>query len=123
MPLGTYLNGSAPQNLRGLMLTALSDTGNVLAGTSLSDGGGGATQSWTAGAAVPCRIDPLGGGGPGELADRVDERSTHLVIVPSGTSVSSADRFVISGRGTFEVTATRTQTAGLASMFEVLEIS
>lgn len=124
MPLGTYLNGTAPTTrCVGLLWLALSETGNVLTGTATSDAGGGVTQTWTAGAAVACRIDPAGGGRGGAVADRVDERSTHFVTVPPGTSVSTNNRFLITGRGTFEVTATRDQSGELATMFEVVSSS
>lgn len=124
MPLGTYLNNTAPTTRRiGLLWLALNETGNVLTGTAVSDAGGGVTQSWTAGAAVPCRIDPTGGRGAGEVAERVDERSTHFVTVPPGTSITTNNRFVITGRGTFEVTATRDQSGELATMFEVVSAS
>jgi hypothetical protein len=124
VPLGTYLNDSAPTTRRvGLLWLALSESGNVLTATSTSDAGGGVTQTWTAGAAVPCRIDPVGGQGGGAIAERLDERSTHLVTVPPLTTVSTNNRFLISGRGTFEVTAKREQTAELATMFEVVKSS
>jgi hypothetical protein len=88
-----------------------------------SDAGGGGSFAWSATGTVDCRIDPLSAGGGGILAGRVDERSTHLVTVPPGTSVTDASRFAISGRGTFEVTATREQTAEQATSFEVLEVT
>jgi hypothetical protein len=43
--------------------------------------------------------------------------------VPSGTSVSSEERFVIASRGTFEVTAAREQTGELVTTFEVIEVT
>jgi hypothetical protein len=123
VPLGTYLNGSATTGLRGVLMLALSESGNVLTATSVSDSGGGVTQTWTAGAAVPCRIDPVGGQGGGAVAERLDERSTHVVTVPPRTTVSTDNRFSIVGRGTFEVTATRDQSGELATMFEVVRSS
>ncbi len=120
MPLSTFLNGRAPT--RGLPWLALSDTGNVLIRTSVDDSGGGATQSWTAGSALPCRIDPLGTRGRGLVGGRIDERSTHVVTVPAGTPVASEDRFAITGRGTFEVLATHDRTAEWTRPFEVMEV-
>jgi hypothetical protein len=121
VPLGTYLNGSVPSVRRiGLLWLALSESGNVLTATSVTDAGGGSTQSWVAGSAVACRIDPVGGSGPGQVAERVDERSTHVVTVPPGTVVSTNSRFAITGRGTFDVTATRDQTGEHATIFEVI---
>jgi hypothetical protein len=57
------------------------------------------------------------------IGGRIDERSTHLVTVSPGTSVSTRSRFAIAGRGTFEVTATRDQTGEFARSFEVFEAS
>jgi hypothetical protein len=94
----------------------------VLTGTNVDDGGGGATPSWAAGTAVPCRLDPLTASS-GVTGGQIDERSTHFVTVPPGTTVSTRDRFAIAGRGTFDVTAVREQTAESAQFFEVIQIS
>src|SRR5262245_28057826 len=120
MSQSTFLNDVAPTRLRGLQLLALSDAGNVQTRTSTSDSGGGATVSWTTGASVTCRIDPIGDRGePRTTGGRIDERSTHLVTVPTGTTVPTNARFVITGRGTFEVTAERVRTADWTKVFEV----
>ena len=122
MPVATYLHGSATTGLRGILMLALSESGTVLSAASTSDVGGGATQAWTAGAAVPCRIDPLGAEQGPLTGARLDERSTHLVTTPPQTAVSLASRFAISTRGTFEVTAVRHQTDEAATFFEVVAI-
>jgi hypothetical protein len=111
MPLSTFLNGTDPVRLRGLLFL------------SLSDSGGGATYVWAAGSAVPCRIDPLGSDESRVVGGRIDESSTHLVTVPPGTEVATGNRFAITGRGTFEVTAARQQTGEWATTFEVAEAS
>jgi hypothetical protein len=54
---------------------------------------------------------------------RIDERSTHVVTVPTGSTVNAEDRFRITGRGTFEVTATRERTDDWSVVFEVLEVT
>lgn len=122
MGLSTFLDGREPSRLRGLMWLSLSDTGSVLALTSTDDSGGGASQSWVAGSAVPCRIDPLT---PNSrvTGGQIDERSTHVVTVAPGGTVSATDRFAISGRGTFEITALREQTSEVAHVFEVIGIT
>jgi hypothetical protein len=122
MGLSTFLDGQNPSQLRGLAWLALSETGNVVAGSAASDAGGGSTVVWTAGAAVPCRIDPVTDQSR-IVGGRIDERSTHVVTVPPGTAVSASDRFAIAGRGTFEVTATHEQTGEMARMFEVVQVS
>lgn len=124
MPQSTFLNGRSPTRLRGLMMLSLSDQATWLTRTYTDDTGGGATVAWgTAGTAIPCRIDPVGGSGRGITAGRIDERSTHVVTVPPGTGVTADDRVVIASRGTFEVTATRTRTAQWSEVFEVIAAS
>lgn len=122
MPLASFLNGGTVSQLRGLAWLALSDRGNPLTLTSTDDSGGGASQSWTAGGTVDCRVDPLTAQSR-VTGGQIDERSTHLVTVPPGTSVNASDRFAIAGRGTFEVTATRQRTAEQTTTFEVIQIS
>ncbi len=123
MGLSTFLNGRDPVRLRGLLWLSLSEVGQRGTAALTDDLGGGVSESWTFGGSIPCRIDPLAAGGGGVLAGRVDERSTHLVTVPPGAGVVLSDRFAIVGRGTFEVTAVRSQTAEQASSFEVIAIS
>jgi hypothetical protein len=125
MPLSTFLNGRAPDSLRGLQWLALSDVGTHLTRTSTSDSGGGVTETWgTAGTAIPCKAEPIiSHAARGLLAGRIDERSTHTVTVPAGTPVDTDDRFAITGRGTFEVTALRQQTAEWVREFEVIQVT
>lgn len=123
MPFSTFLNGRAYTSLRGLQWLALSDTGSVLIRTYTSDSGGGATQVWAAGSAVPCMIESITSHAQsGLIGGRIDERSTHTVTVPVGTSVDNANRFQITGRGTFEITAVHQQTAEWARTFEVVAV-
>jgi hypothetical protein len=124
MPIATFLNGTTPTRLRGLLWLSLSETGNVLTATSTSDSGGGATVAWVAGSAVACRIDPINAFGNSRITGgAIDERSTHVVTVPPNTSVATDNRFSITGRGTFEITAIRQLTAEFAHNFEVIAIS
>lgn len=122
MSLSTFLDGREPGRLRGLVWLALSEVGQRGTATVTSDAGGGGTTAWSFAGTVPCRIDPLSAGTGMTLAGRIDERSTHLVTVPAGVTVTSNDRFGIAGRGTFEVTATRDQTSRATVEFEVLQI-
>lgn len=125
MPLTTFLNGRPVTQLRGIAWLALSENGQVGRGSFVSDGGGGGTHSWSYGGTVPCRIDPIGGAGMDEVlvADRIDDRSTHVVTVPAGTDVNHNDRFLMVGRGTYEVTAVRTRTAEWATHFETIQVT
>ena len=118
MPLSTFLNGRPPTQLRGLQWLSLTETGTVLSVTNTADTGGGVSQVWAAGTAVPCRIDPLSGGEE-ITANRISDESTHLVTVPAGTQVTANSRFAIAGRGTFDITVVRDATGELARTFEV----
>lgn len=122
MPLSTFLNGRSPSQLRGAAWLSLSDSGNVLTGTATSESGGGATQSWVAGTALACRIDPLNGREI-MVGGRISDRSTHKVTVAAGVPVTANNRFAISGRGTFEITAVRLQTDEWTRVLEVVEAS
>jgi len=122
MGLATWLGGGTVTQLRGLAFLSLSDFGQVGAGTVVSDGGGGGTASWSYGGTIPCRIDPITGGEQ-MAADRLSDRSTHMVTVPAGTQISTAARFAIAGRGTYEVTAVRSRTGEPLTFFEVVQAS
>lgn len=104
---------------RGLVTEALSESGNTITAGAVDDGGGGASFSETAGETLVCRLDTLGGS---ERADRLSGRSTHLLTLPAGAAVTTADTFQITGRGTFEVTAVRENTGELARFAEVVAL-
>lgn len=120
----TFLHGRATTPSRGLMWASFTERGYVIAGTFTSDTGGGATSSWaTVGGTVDCRIDPVGDRGSSRVVGgRIDERSTHVISVPATTTVATGNRFAITGRGTFEVTATRDRTDAWMNAFEVFRI-
>ena len=123
MPFSTSLDGVPATQLRGLMWLELCDVGQVLRGSAVSDSGGGVTETWGTAGTLACRIDPIGTGRVGrETGGAIDERSTHVVTVPSGGSlaVSTGDLFDIGGRGTYEVTATRDRTRSWSTQFEVI---
>lgn len=106
---------------RGLVTEALSESGNTITAGVTDDAGGGASFSETAGSTLICRLDSLGGT-EGERADRLSDRSTHLLTLPAGAAVATTDTFQISGRGTFEVTAVRENTGELARFAEVVAL-
>lgn len=109
--------------LRGLQFWALDETAIIQHGTIISDGGGGGTAAWLAAGTVPCRIDPLLAGGEEVVASRLDDRSTHRITTPAETDVQSVHRVVISGRGTYEVTAVHDRTDERTKVFEAVEVS
>lgn len=122
MPVSTFMNGGTVSQLRGLAWMALSDMGQVGAGTLVDDGGGGVTTGWAYGGSIPCRIDPLTNN---EIvsAGRISDRSTHLVTVPPGTAVTASSRFAIANRGTYEVTGVQDQTGETLRFFEVVQVT
>ena len=119
MPLSTFLDGREPNQLRGIAWLTLSETGYVLRGTAVDDGGGGVTQTWGTAGTVQCRLDPLTGG-EDVFGGQVDDRSTHLLTLPPGTSLVDTDRVYIPQRGTFEVTAVRQRTREWTTRAEVV---
>lgn len=122
MALSTFLNGRPYTTLRGAAMLALSDTGYIVTGTVTSDSGGGGTTVWTAGtAAIPCRVDALGGS-ESLMAGRISDASTHMIAIPAGASLDVRNRFAITGRGTFEITAVSERTAELFRQVEAAQI-
>ena len=121
MSVTTFLDGRPYTQLRGLRAAALSDTGHRLAGTFSDDGGGGGTAVYQNSSTVPCRLTPLTGL-EGEQGGRVSDLSDYMVTVPSGTVLTIQDRFLIDGRGTFTITATRERTAEWTTEFEVAKL-
>jgi hypothetical protein len=122
MPLSTFLDGDNPGQLRGLAWLSLSDTCVVQSRSGSSDSGGGITDTWGTAGTFACRIDPAGGRAGGNLVGgAINERTTHVVTAPSGSTVTAGERVVVSG-GTFEVTATHERTREWASSFEVVQI-
>lgn len=107
------------QPTRGLITEALTETGWPVSSTFVSDGGGGGSVTLVSGGTVSCRVDALGGA-EGEVAERISDRSSHLITLPPETTVTIADDFVISGRGTFEITAVREHTGELSRALEAV---
>lgn len=122
MALGTFLKDRAPQRLRGLQFLSFNDLATIEARIAVSDAGGGATYTWTAGSVVPCRVYPYGGH-PGVIGGRIDERTTHFCMTPMGTVARPGERFVVTNRGTFEVTRAPRRSDSAAPVFELVELT
>jgi len=121
-PYTTFLDGQNPSQFRGLAWLSLTGTGHVVRGSFVSDSGGGGSATFTPQGTVSCRIDPLAVGGAERYAGgQIDDRTTHLLRIPPDTDVTTADRFIIDGRGTFEVTALRSRTNEWLRTVEVVE--
>lgn len=117
----TFLDGSTYTQLRGLRWMGLSDTGHTYRGTFTDDGGGGGTASYANSSTVQCRVVPLTGGEQ-EAAGAISDLSTHLIMVPPGTSLVPEDRFVVDNRGTYTITAIRDRTAEWITEFEAAKL-
>ena len=115
MPRGTFIR------LRGAASFYLSDTGHTLDLVATDDSGGGATRTWTAGSTIPCRVDPLSGS-ESLVAERLSDRSTHLLTVPRETVEGHEDRFAVDGRGTYAVTAVRSSTGEWLRRLEAVKL-
>ena len=123
MPLTTFLDGRAPIRQRGLMFTSMSDVGVIQGRTSTSDVGGDAGAAWNAKGTVVCRVYPVTMRGKGGLiGERLNERSTHFCSMPLGADITTSDRIVIAGRGTFEVTLALDTTSAFDTRVEVMQI-
>lgn len=110
------------QSTRGLITEALTEEGWPIGGTVVDDGGGGASGTAIAGGTVSCRIDSMAAQGrESVVGDRLSDRSTHLITLAPGNSVTTESAFYIDGRGTYEVTAVREHTGAFATVFEAVE--
>lgn len=124
MPISTFLSGRAPTTLRGLMFLAFSDVAVIQAPAATSDTGGGASRVYQNAGTVPCRIYPVTTRARGGLVGgQVNEHSTHFCAMPPATQISTLDRILIAGRGTFEVTIELETTDSLSTRVEVMQIS
>jgi hypothetical protein len=123
MPLTTFLNDRPFTRLRGLQWMALNDTAIIQRRTATSDTGGGASYAWNAAGTTVCRVYPVTLRGKGALVGgQINERSTHFCSMPPETSVSTSDRIVIGGRGTFEVTVDLVASDAFTRRVEVIQI-
>jgi SPP1 family predicted phage head-tail adaptor len=121
MPFSTSVDGVVPTQLRGIAWLALSQSGTILNLAGTTDSGGGATRTWTGSGTVDCRVDAMGGA-EAEVADRIADRSTHLITVPPETTIGHEDRFASDGI-TYEVTAVRDSTREWVRTIEAVKTS
>jgi hypothetical protein len=120
MPLATSLDDQANfQSLRGAAFLLLSDVGRVKGYAVTDDGGGGATSVSSNGPDLPCRIKPVAGG-ENVVADRIDDRTTHLIEVPPNAVITSDDDFEIDGHGLYTITAIRHVTRARLLLLEAV---
>ena len=100
---------------------ALSDSGYVLRFAGTADAGGEVKGSWArAGSAFPCRVDPVSGGDQ-VIAERLQERTTHVVTTLIQCDATSTDRFEVVTKGTYDITATPDRTGAVIRRLEVVQ--
>jgi Phage head-tail joining protein len=123
MPAAGFLNGRTSYTyLRGAAFLFLSEVGYPVRGSAASDSGGGAHTTWMADpTGVPCRVDAMGGG-ESESGAKISENTTHLIVLPAQCDVSEMQRFAISNRGTFEITAVPERTGEFLRTIEAVEL-
>lgn len=123
MPLSTFLNGRAVERLRGLQWLSFSETVTIQTPQTTSDSGGGGTIAWQNAGTTSGRIYPVTIRGKGGIiGGQLNERSTHFLSMPPATSIDTADRVLIAGRGTFEVTMALETTDALSTRVEVVQV-
>lgn len=118
MGLGTGFGGDTAY-LRGLQMLALTDSCEVGTLTLTEDDGGGATAAWSYAAAVSCRVDPVTGG-ESVVADRLSDRTTHIITLPAGTTVLGDSRLRVNAAVVYEVTAVRGRTGEQVQLVEAV---
>lgn len=99
------------------------ESGRILTFTQESTGGGGYRETFVPGEGIVARIAPVGGGEGSDEAERVDDRSTHVVTCPAGTEISDRDRIELDGVGTFAVTLVRRRSLEIVRRVEVEEVA
>lgn len=101
-------------------------SGTVYSLSSVDDGMGGHTQSWTASGTVDCRVDPFdaqSSGGEPVIADRITTTRQVVITTPAETTISATGRFA-SGGVTYEVVNIRAPRSWeLTRRIEGIEVS
>lgn len=99
----------------------LVDTCDLLVESLVDDGAGGKYHTWAVETSdVPCRLDPLGGGGAGLKGEQVSEDSTHVLTVANGSSVDVGYKATCQGV-TWAVKAVHERTDELVVRAEVIQ--
>lgn len=100
----------------------LPDSATLLIRSEVSDGGGGQTETWTAGETVACRLAPFGSSssahGIKKVADRLHDDSSHLLTVPAGTALADQDRVTVNGVS-YDVLAAHVRSYEMTRVFEL----
>jgi len=82
---------------------ALPDTAIIQNATSVSDGGGGGSVTWTSAGTLACRIAPMASAEK-ETGDRISAYTERIVTLPYNAPVTTNSRLLIGG-GTLNISA------------------
>lgn len=106
----------------------LPDTCYLLTRSEESNGAGGQKVTYVKSEGIACSIAPLKGGEytgsralPRPAGERLDGRTTNVLLLPPGTEISEKDQVEVEGRGTFEVTALRRRSIEILREVELRE--
>jgi SPP1 family predicted phage head-tail adaptor len=106
--------------IRTTAADALPDTAIIQNYTSVSDGGGGQTQTWTAAGTMDCRIAPIVGMGANEdqSGGRISADAQFIVTLPYNAAVTTDSRLVIDSNN-YNVEAIRERSWNATTRVEV----
>lgn len=101
----------------------LDGTLTILEYSEVDDGAGSIESTWTPGATVRMRLDPIGSSsrGLGARADRLNETSSHIATLLNAPEVTPEDRVSINGV-TWIITAKRERSDPLVQRVEVRKL-
>jgi hypothetical protein len=107
----------------GILATQAPDTCNILAETSVSDGGGGQRKTWTPinGSPLPCICQPKTGHKQ-VAAEKWEVVTDHVLFIKADAVVTSKHRIQVLSRGPLAARTFRIETI-LEQMGVVKEIS
>lgn len=114
------LTAAELERMRAVAEQALPGTAVIQAGTLVSDGGGGHTQTFVASGTVACRVAPVNGV-ENERGDRISADSQYVITLPAETTVETDDQLVVAGV-TYNVTAVRDRSWEVTRRVEVRKV-
>ncbi len=102
--------------------SALPDSAVIQSQAWSSDGGGGGSQTWTAGGTVACRLAPIATAGQdeGETGERIAADAQFVITLPFDAGVTTNSRIITNG-GTFNVESIRDRSYELTTRVEVVK--
>jgi head-tail adaptor len=115
------LSASDLSGMRDAVSASLPETATILRRIVVSDGIGGHTEQFVNGGMCAARIVPVGALAK-EVAARIVSDATHVIIIPSATSIAPGDRLQINARVFHVIEGTVRGTWDIARRLSVAEI-